>query len=327
MPYAPGDLVDHFEIVAPIGEGAYAQIYKVLDRNTGRFAVLKAPRSRLLADPAIFARFQREAKIARILDHPGLVRSLDGGEHRSEPYLVLEYVDGENFRSYLHAVERPIPVATVLQWGRELASVISYLGEHGIVHRDLKPDNLILSTDGHLKVIDFGAAQLAGARRLTWRHLSQSLGTPDYMSPEQIQGNRGDNRSDVYAWGVMMYEILTGRVPFGGDDWLSAMAAHLTKHPGRLRDINPEVPASLEAVVLKAMRRYPEHRYQDAAQLVDDLDHLDALDVASFDLGAEPPMGGIGAIDSTKRLLRFALTVAAICIVVGAVVVLIAVRA
>jgi len=326
MLYAPGDVVDHFQIIAAIGEGAYAQIYKVLDRDTGRCAVLKAPRPQLLADPSIFSRFQREMRIARMLDHPGLLRSLDAGEHRSDPYLVLEFVDGENFRSYLNAVKRPIAIPTARQWGEELASVIAYLGEHGIVHRDLKPDNLILSADGHLKVIDFGTAQLAGARRLTWRHLSQSLGTPDYMSPEQIQGNRGDTRSDVYAWGVMMYEILSGRVPFGGNDWISAMGAHLTKDPVRLRDVNPQVPPALEAVVLKAMRRYPEHRYQDGAQLVQDLERLDEIDVTAFDLSAEAPMGGLAAIDADKRLLRFALIVAAICLVVGAVVVLVAVR-
>jgi len=326
MTYAPGDIVDHFEIIAPLGEGAYAQIYKVLDRDTGGCAVLKAPRSQLLADPAIFARFQREARIARMLDHPGLVRSLDEAKHRSEPYLVLEYVDGENFRRHLNALASPVPVATALAWGKELASVIAYLGEHGIVHRDLKPENLILTADGHLKVIDFGTAQLAGARRLTWRHFTEGLGTPDYMSPEQIQGNRGDRRSDVYAWGIMMYEMLAGRVPFAGDDFLSAMAAHLTKHPVRIRDINPDVPPTLEAVVLKAMRRNPEHRYQDAGQLLGDLDQLDSLDVASFDLTPEPPMGGLAAIDSAKRLWMFVLCVAAICIVVGAVVVLVAVR-
>jgi serine/threonine protein kinase len=145
------------------------------------------------------------------------------------------------------------------------------------------------------------------------------------MSPEQIQGNRGDGRSDIYAWGVMMYEMLTGVVPFGGDNWMVVMAAHLSRNPESIRKRNPAVAPALEAVVLKSMRRYPEHRYENAVALMDDLDHLDCLDVSTFDLAPEPPMGGLGAVQSNKQIWMLIAIVTAICIVVGGIVILLAV--
>src|SRR5947209_4908833 len=145
--------------------------------------------------------------------------------------------------------------------------------------------------DDRLKVADFGTAMLAGARRLTWKHLSESLGTPDYMSPEQVQGERGDARSDVYAWGIMMYEMLTGQVPFEGDNYLAVMAGHMQKTPVRIRSRRADVPPQLEAVVLHAMRRLPENRYQSADDVVADLDRLDTLDPLAYDLSPEAPLG------------------------------------
>jgi serine/threonine-protein kinase len=301
MRYQPGAHIDRYEIVEELGEGAYAQTYKALDTTTETPVVLKCLNPNLFADPHNFQRFRREAEIVSRLDHPNVLRSLDNRENRTEPYLVLEYIDGENLRRRAHEL-RPVPIALAINWGRQLAGALAYLHEHGIVHRDLKPENVLVANDGALRLMDFGTALLDGAKRLTWRHLGESLGTPDYMSPEQIKGNRGDARSDLYAWGVLMYEVLTGRVPFEGDNWMATMAAHLHADPKPLRQLRGDVPPTLEAVVLKAMRRYPEHRYQSAVDLIEDLDTLDALDVGGFDLSAEAPMGGIAATESTKRL-------------------------
>jgi serine/threonine-protein kinase len=305
--HAPGDVVDHYQIVEGLGEGAYAEIYRARDAATGADVVLKCPNPLLFADPAIHQRFQREAEIGRRLDHPGVQRSLDAGEHRSEPYMVLEYVEGENLRKRLRQFEGPVPVAKAVDWGSQLADALAYLHGLGIVHRDLKPENILVTSDGQLKIADFGTALMTGARRLTWRHLSDSLGTPDYMSPEQIQGNRGDARSDVYAWGVMMYEFLTGRVPFEGDNWLAAMAGHLRRAPDPIHRLRPDVPRGLEAVVLTAMRRYPEHRYQSAAEVAADLDRYETLDPAAFDLSPEEPMGGLAAAETSRGVWLFAL--------------------
>jgi serine/threonine-protein kinase len=322
MHLEPGTRVDRYEILESLGEGAYAESYKARDTESGRLVVLKAFNPQLFADPHNFQRFRREAEIVGRLDHPNVLRSLDDRRHRTEPYLVLEYIEGENLRRYAATLGKAVPVETALDWGRQLADALVYLHQHGIVHRDLKPENVLVTEDGTLRIMDFGTASLDGAKRLTWRHMSESLGTPDYMSPEQIKGNRGDARSDLYAWGVLMYEVLTGTVPFHGDNWMATMAAHLTADPKPIRSYRPEVSPELEAVVLRAMRRYPEHRYQSAEELRHDLDHLDELDLDTFDLSPEEPIGGMAAAaDSTKRLWAFVGLVAVTFIGIVAVIV------
>lgn len=310
MRHQPGARVDRFEIIEELGEGAYAEIYKARDTDSGRMVVLKSPNPTLFADPAIFGRFKRESQIARSLDHPNVQRSFDLAENRTEPYLVLEYVDGENLRTRLSEFDGPVPVDQAVEWGRQLASVITYLHGQGITHRDLKPENVLVTSDDQLKVADFGTALLDGAKRLTWKHLTEGVGTPNYMSPEQIQGERGDTRSDIYAWGIMLYEFLTGRPPFEGDNWMAVMAGHLTHTPKPITQANPACPPALDAVVRKAMRRYPEHRYQSGEELLADLDRLDQLDPASFDLSPEAPMGGMAAVESTQRLWLLVLEIA-----------------
>ncbi len=301
MRYPPGSRIDRYEVIEELGEGAYAESYKARDTESDTLVVLKCLNPNLFADPHNFQRFRREAEVVSRLHHPNVLRSLDDHANRTEPYLVLEYVEGENLRRRAREL-RPVPIDLAIDWGRQLADALAYLHSHGIVHRDLKPENVIVADDGTLRLMDFGTAFLEGAKRLTWRHLGESLGTPDYMSPEQIKGERGDARSDIYGWGILMYEVLTGRVPFEGDNWMATMAAHLQQNPKPIRQLRSDVPAPLEAVVLKAMRRFPDHRYQSATELLDDLDHLDTLDVSTFDFSLEEPMGGIAAMDSTKRI-------------------------
>jgi eukaryotic-like serine/threonine-protein kinase len=305
MRHAPGTLIDHYEIICGLGEGAYAEAYKARDVQTGRIVMLKAPNPQLLGDPGIFQRFERENKIAQKLDSAGVQRSLGMFSAEGEPYIIMEFVDGENLRLRLHEIHEqgPVPIDVAVDWATQLANAIAYLHEHGIVHRDLKPENILISTDNEVKVVDFGTAMLEGARRLTFRGLTDGVGTPDYMSPEQIQGDRGDRRSDIYAWGVIAYELLAGQVPFDGDNWLAVMAGHLRRTAQPIHELRPEVPPALEAVVLHAMRRWPKNRYQTAEDLLADLGRLDELDPTTFDLSPEPPMGGaMAAADSPLRL-------------------------
>ncbi len=338
--YTPSQTIDQYELIEALGEGSYAETWKVRDRRDGKIFVLKLANPQLFADPVLFQRYRRESDVACQLDHPHVQRAFRNTQSSTEPYLVLEYIDGESLRARLrkNAVHRSdasygggggaggdggkvrvdegisldtgelesnsigeIPIELAVDWGRQLAEALDYLHSKGIIHRDLKPENVLVASSGSLKVMDFGTALMAGARRLTWKHVSEGLGTPDYMSPEQVQGERGDARSDIYSWGVVMYEMLTGKVPFEGDNWLAVMAGHLQGTPTPPRRLRHDIPPSLESVVLHAMRRHPENRYQTVKELLFDLDNLDNLDPSVYDSSPEPPLGGMAALARRSR--------------------------
>jgi serine/threonine-protein kinase len=174
---------------------------------------------------------------------------------------------------------------------RKLASALIYLHKYGVYHRDLKPENVILDPTGRVHIIDFGIALLEGARRVTWRNLSDVLGTPDYISPEQIQGKRGDARSDLYALGIMVYEMLTGTVPFSGDNATAVMNQQLTTAPGLPSKINPAIPPNIEAIIMKSIRKDPKERYQSAESFLADLNNYKDLDISSFPRNKEKVAG------------------------------------
>lgn len=300
--YSPGQRLDTYEIDELLGTGAYNESYKATDLRNGRSVVLKIPDPNLFADPATYSRYKREADVAKRLHHPAVQGAIDDGEKRSEPYLVLTFVEGDSLSQRIKAERGVFPLGVVVDWGKQLAEALAYLHGEGIVHRDLKPGNVLIGVGDRLVIADFGTAQLAGARRLTFKHLTGMLGTPDYMSPEQSQGGRGDVRSDIYAWGVMMYELLTGKVPFQGDNWMAVMAGHLQGDPRPIRRARPDVPPALEAVVVHAMRRYPENRYQSTDDLLRDLARLDTLDPNAYDASPEKPMGSLMASSGGKGL-------------------------
>jgi serine/threonine-protein kinase len=281
-----GQHLDHYEIISELGRGAFSSVYEARDERDGRHVVLKCPDPALLGDQAIFERFRREIAIGRLLDHPNIQRALDGGESRSVPYLVLEYVDGQSFRSFLGRGRRLSPEEAV-GYAKQIASALAYAHERHIYHRDLKPENILITPDGQLKIIDFGIAYLQGARRLTWKWLSNTVGTPDYMSPEQIQGGRGDARTDLYALGAILYEMLAGRPPYQGDNAFAVMDQHLNAKPAPPSRHNHAVPPGLDGIVLRAIRKDPMERYQSAEQMLADLDRYQSLSLDNFHLGAE----------------------------------------
>ena len=257
-----------------------------VDTTTGRDVVLKLPHMAIAGDLAAFNRYRREMEIARGLDHSGLQRLLS--DEPNARYMVLEYVEGEPLRSIPWAT-RPLPVDEVVRIGTELAETLQYVHDQGIVHRDLKPDNILIGPDGRVTLTDFGIALRLASRRLTFSHLSNAVGTPDYMAPEQVRGERGDARTDVYALGAMLYELLTGVVPYPAEDALEAMRRKVQTEPPLVRRLRPDAPPALEAIIYRAIRRRPEERYASMAALAHDLLHLDEVVLPEKYERDEPP--------------------------------------
>jgi eukaryotic-like serine/threonine-protein kinase len=303
MRLAIGECIDgRYEICGLLGEGGMAEVYRAVDKTTGRDVVLKVPHVAIAGDMAAFNRYRREIEIANGLDHPGLQRLLSTPDAR---YMVLEYVDGQALRKYL-AARAPLPVEEVLRIAVGLAETLQYVHQQGIVHRDLKPDNMLIGPDGRVTLTDFGIALRYASRRITFNHLSNAVGTPDYMAPEQVRGERGDARTDVYAMGVLLFELLTGVVPYPTDDALEAMRRKVQTEPPLVRRLRPDVPPALEAVIYRALRRRPEERHASMAALAHDLQHLDQVVVPAKytpDVPPPPPLGDLPPWRTTLPIL------------------------
>jgi serine/threonine-protein kinase len=281
----PGEMIDGFKILRLLGQGSSSEVVEATDPN-GRLVVLKLPRDAAVASPSAFDRFRRELDIAARLDHPGIQRSMDYKADRSRPYLIMEYVDGETLADVL-AREQRLPVDRAMDFAGQLAAAMAHAHSHGVVHRDLKPLNILVTDGNRLVVTDFGIALLDGARRLTWQWLGASLGTPDYMSPEQIQGKRGDPRSDVFAIGGILFEMLTGRVAWRGTDTMDILNQHLSAPVPALKDYVADVPPAVEGIVRRCLRKKADERYRDATALLYDLEHWSELDPAQFEFADE----------------------------------------
>jgi serine/threonine protein kinase len=254
-----------------------ASIFRGTDLQTGRPVAIKVPHPEMESDPVLFDRFRREQEIGVALDHPGVMKVYDN-EDRSQIYMVMEWVDGKLLRQILNP-EKKLPPERAVKITLGIADALSYIHNHGVVHRDLKPENIMINGDDRIKLIDFGIAGKEGSRRLTFAKLSQVMGTPEYISPEQVKGKRGDGRSDIYALGVMLYEMLTGKPPFQGPNPFAIMNDRLLNNPIPPRELNPSISPQLQEIIYRALERDPKNRYASAAEFAHDLQHQDEVGV------------------------------------------------
>ena len=209
-------------------------------KNEGQEVVLKFPNEDMIGNIAVFERYRREAEIGSLLHHPHVQLMLNTDEERSEHYLVVEYIKGRTLRHVFEEREqKPFLPVEAIRLAIQICDALAYCHEHGVLHRDIKPENIMVLEDGSVKIIDFGVALLEGARRVTWRGLSGTVGTPDYMSPEQIKGQRGTASSDIYAVGVLLYEMLSGQTPFEGENVFAVMNQHVSQDPPSLLEADP----------------------------------------------------------------------------------------
>jgi eukaryotic-like serine/threonine-protein kinase len=254
-----------------------ASIFRATDLQNDRTVAIKVPHPEMESDPVLFDRFHREQDIGKTLDHPGVMKVYEDKD-RSQLYMVMEWVDGKLLRSILNAEKKLSPARSV-KIAVGIAGALSYIHSRGVVHRDLKPENIMVGPEDRIKLIDFGIAGQEGARRLTFAKLSQVMGTPEYISPEQVKGKRGDGRSDVYALGIMLYEMLTGKAPFQGPNPFAIMNDRLLNNPIPPREIDPSISPQLQEIIYRAIERDPKNRYATAAEFAHDLQHQDQVGV------------------------------------------------
>lgn len=272
-----GDQLDNYRIESLVARSGMASIWKATDLRSGQFVAIKIPHPEMEADPALFERFEREGEIGEKLDHPGVMKVF-GEEKRSSKYMVMEWLDGKLLRNIIHE-HKKLPPERAIKITLEILDALDYIHHNGVVHRDMKPENIMLDQDDHIKLIDFGIAGKEGARRLTFSKLSQVMGTPDYISPEQVKGKRGDGRSDIYAVGIMLYEMLSGKTPFSGPNPMAIMNDRMINNPVPPREVNPEITPQQQEVIYRALEREPANRYSTASEFAWDLEHLDQVGV------------------------------------------------
>jgi serine/threonine-protein kinase len=271
-----GSQIDSYRIDAPVARSGMASIFRATDLRDNRTVALKIPHPDLESDPILFDRFQREAAIGEKLSHPKIMRVF-GGENRSRVYIVMEWCEGRLLREIL--AEGRVPQDRAIRIAAGVLEALEYIDAHGVAHRDLKPENIMVDENDNIKLIDFGIAGDSAARRLTYANFTAALGTPDYISPEQVKGKRGDGRSDIYALGVILYEMLTVKLPFSGPNPLAAMNDRLLNHPTPPRVADPSISPQLQEILYRALERDPRNRYAKAQEFAWDLAHQDQVGV------------------------------------------------
>ncbi|MCM2388861.1 Stk1 family PASTA domain-containing Ser/Thr kinase [Streptomyces albipurpureus] len=281
----PRRLGGRYELGSVLGRGGMAEVYLAHDTRLGRTVAVKTLRADLARDPSFQARFRREAQSAASLNHPAIVAVYDTGEDYvdgvSIPYIVMEYVDGSTLRELLHSGRKLLPERT-LEMTIGILQALEYSHRNNIVHRDIKPANVMLTRTGQVKVMDFGIARAMGDAGMTMTQTSAVIGTAQYLSPEQAKGEQVDARSDLYSTGCLLYELLTVRPPFIGDSPVAVAYQHVREEPQTPSSFDAEITPEMDAIVLKALVKDPDYRYQSADEMRADIEAcLDGQPVAA----------------------------------------------
>ena len=259
-----------YRIMRNLGSGGMANVYLAEDQELGRRVAIKILNDRHAGDEQFIERFRREAKNAAGLSHPNIVSIYDRGEAEGTYYIAMEYLDGRSLKELILS-RGPAPTSVAVDYARQILAALRFAHRNGLVHRDIKPHNVLVDAEGHVKVTDFGIAR-AGASQMTEE--GSIIGTAQYLSPEQARGTTVDQTSDLYSLGIVLYEMLTGQVPFTGDSPVEIAMKHLSATPPPLREQRPDVPQSLEMVVMRALAKDPAQRYQSAEDMDADLERV-----------------------------------------------------
>jgi eukaryotic-like serine/threonine-protein kinase len=296
--FMPGTVVDgRYRIEAQIGRGGLSTVYRALDLRINRFVALKVLPPQLANTPEVVRRFEQEALAVTRLAHPNILRVYDFASSKDATYIAMEYVDSGSLEDRIAAAAGPLDPGFVLAVIEQVGAALSYAHSQGIIHRDIKPSNILIGKDGRVLLADFGLAQAAA--RLTKSSLTKggmTLGTPEYMSPEQAMGNALDARSDIYSLGVVLYRLLTGKVPFQSGSTEATLQALVTQPPPPLRTLNPALSPAMEQVVLRALAKHPAKRYQSVDEFVQ---HLRAAS-ADYQLRSQPFFGSERAATNAR---------------------------
>lgn len=263
-----GTTLGKYRLVEKLGQGGMAQVYKAYQPDLDRYVAIKVLHPHLTSDEEFAARFRREARAIAALEHPHSVRVYDFDTDHDLAFIVMEYLTGASLKARLRDLScrnEYMPLAEAQHIIGALADALDYAHAHGVIHRDIKPSNVLITTDGRPVLTDFGIAKMIDATIITGS--SSSLGTPAYMSPEQAKGEPGDARSDIYALGVMLYQLCTNHLPFDADTPYAIILKHLTAPLPPPRSLRPDLPEPVEQVILKALAKEPDDRYQTAAEM------------------------------------------------------------
>lgn len=266
-----GDRLDHYRIDSLVARAGMACIFRATDLRTGEQVAIKVPHAEMECDPVFFDRFRREEQIGQKLDHAGVMKVMVNPE-RSRVYMVMEWVEGRPLRDIMTPGTK-LPATRAVRIAMGVCSALEHIHSHGVVHRDLKPENIMVGPGDEIKLIDFGLASAMGVRRLTFGKFSHLMGTPDYIAPEQVKGKRGDARSDIFALGAILYEMLTGEPPFQGPTPLAVMNVRCSSDAVPPRTLAPEISIQLQEILARAMEREPSRRYASARDFAWDLGH------------------------------------------------------